>query len=154
MHITFGGILFIALIILLVIAIILINRWRKTGTFKFSPFSFLKTTKIEDDNVVIIEETIGLYSERWEDDKLKDYIPQLYRNNNKEYVVLQKLDDKFIPYYPNDTTIYYPPDEWAQVLMMKANEDLFKKRNTLFQHISVWALVVGMVIAAIIIMLT
>jgi len=153
MHITLGGILFLVFLVLIVIAIILIKRWRKTGTFKFSIFSlFHPSDKKNEDNVCIIEHG-RIYSEYWEDDELTDYIPQLYRNNNKEYVVLQKINDKYIPYYPNDTTLYYDPGEWAQVLTMKANEELFKKRNTLFQHISVWALVVGLLIASVLIII-
>lgn len=156
MHITLGGIVFLVAIVLLVVIIILVKRWRKTGSFNVAPSSFFKGTssKNKQDNVVIIDKIKGIYSEYWEEKLLKDYVPQLYRNNNKEYAVLLKHEDEFTPYYPNDTTKYFAPDEWAQVLQMKANEELFKKRNTLYQHISVWALVAGMGIAAIIFVIT
>ena len=156
MHITVGGILFLVAIILIVVALIFINKWRKTGSFKVSP-SFLfqsQSSKVEIDNVVIFDKLKGIYSEHWDESKLVDYTPQTYRNNNKEYFVLKKDGETYTPYYPNDTTKYFSPDEWAQVLQMKANEELFKKRNTLLQHISVWALVAALIIAALIFIIT
>ena len=156
MHITPGGILFIVAIVLIVVAVILIKRWRKTGSFKIAPSFLFKGTspKKEIDNVIILDKKKGIYSEYWEESKLEDYTPQSNRNNNKDYVVLKKEGDNYISYYPNDTTKHFAPDEWAQVLQMRANEELFKKRNTLLQHISVWALVAGLVITALVFIIT
>ena len=156
MHITPGGILFLVVIILIVVAVILIKRWRKTGSFKVAPSFLFKSTssKKEIDNVIILDKKKGIYSEFWNESKLEDYTPQSNRNNNKDYVVLKKEGDDFTPYYPNDTTKYFAPDEWAQVLQMRANEELFKKRNTLLQHISVWALVAGLIITALVFIIT
>jgi len=152
MHITFGGIIFLLSIILVIVAIILISRWRKTGSFKLSfsnPIEMIKgSPKDKSDNVVIISNG-KIQSEYWEEERCQDYIPQLYRNNNREYYVLQKIENVYIPFYPNDATKYYSPDEWAQVLQMKANEELFKKRSNLFQHISVWAIVAGLAIVSV-----
>ena len=156
MHITVGGILFLVAIVLVVVAVIVINKWRKTGSFKVAPSYLFKgsSSKTQVDNVVIIDKKKGIYSDFWEESKLEDYTPQTYRNNNKEYFVLKKDGETYTPYYPNDTTKYFSPDEWAQVLQMKANEELFKKRNTLLQHISVWALVAGLIITALVFIIT
>ena len=78
-------------------------------------------------------------------------IPQICRNNNREYYVIKRNEDESEVYYPNDITVYYHPKEWALVLMMKANEELFKKRRNLFQNIHVWALVAAMAILLIVI---
>lgn len=155
MHITSGGILFLLVIFLTIVGLIIFRNWRKTGNFSFKPGKFINYKKSADKphNTVVIDRIRGWYSEYNDPDEMKEMIPQICRNNNRAYYVIRKDGKESEAYYPNDTTKYYHPKEWAMVLMMKANEELFKKRNNLFKNVHVWALVAAMAILFILIII-
>lgn len=134
MHITFGGLIFLLLIFLIPAAIILINKWRKTGSLKPN-IKFKKNTTAP--NVCFISARKGEYYEYIEnpEDKYPDVIPQLCRDNGNEYYVIRVENKEESEFFAPDSCRYYDPEEYAKVLMMKSNEKLFEKRALMPQVI-------------------
>jgi len=154
MHVTVGGIVFLVLIIIVILAIILIKNWRKRGNFSFAPIKFWeRKTEVVRHNTLIIDSKKGIYTTYLDESKTEGFLPQIYRNQNRDMYVIKNDAKESDAYYPNDTTIFYSPQEWANVLKMDANEKLFRKRTSMFQNVHVWALVVAMLILAILIII-
>jgi len=154
MHITVGGIVFLVLIVFVILAIILIKNWKNKGSFSFAPVKFWeKKEEAARHNTLIIDRNRGIYTKYLDESKTEGLIPQIYRNQNRDMYVIISEADETAAYYPNDTTLFYSPQEWANVLKMDANEQLFRKRTSIFQNVHVWALVVAMVILAVLIII-
>ncbi|MFC1904960.1 hypothetical protein ACFLXT_04285 [Chloroflexota bacterium] len=86
----------------------------------------------------------------FEDVKKPMGYPHQNINDGRWYFIHYKnvSTNKLAPFYLPDQQ-YYDPGEFSNVIKMKAHMDLFERRQTMFQKLAPWALVVAILIISI-----
>lgn len=138
MQFTWGGILFIVIIIAVVVGIIFLNKWRKGEKLSFRLPWFGKTSAQRSSEV---PNSLNIYPNKVVFEYVKKPLGMTGKcfNDSKEYYIHEadngKLKEFILP-DDNDDERYYNPREFANVVEMPACKKYLEWMPSLFQKVA------------------
>jgi len=147
MQITWGGVLFIFIIIAVIIGIWLFNNWRQGKEIKMPRMDFYR--KKPDDGTVLC---FNIYPDCYKvETMLKESTSKKARrcNINGKKGIMQKYDNRqYSPYIITDTVLY-PADRAARMIGCKDLRELKSLKFSWFENIAPFAPVIALLIGVI-----